>query len=41
MREIMSKELGLVLSEVSIEDKFEYRKLLFPKIKNHLGKKIC
>ena len=31
----MSKELGLVLSEVSIEDKFEYRKLLFPKIKNH------
>ena len=35
MREIMSKELGLVLSEVSIEDKFEYRKLLFPKIKNH------
>jgi hypothetical protein len=35
MREIMSKELGLVLSEVSIEDKFEYRKLLFPKTKNH------
>ena len=35
MREIMSKELGLVLSEVSIEDKFDYRKLLFPKGKNH------
>jgi hypothetical protein len=35
MRDIMSSQLGLNLSESSIEDKFEYRKYLFPKIKNH------